>query len=357
MAIKKITVDSQSYDINDARINSLPLPISQGGTGATTDTAARTNLGLGTAATHAHGDYALAGHTHNYSKVTVTQTQTSGTEVGKITIDGTTTPLYAPEDTDTKVTQTVTTDSGHYKILATGVSNATSTTTTTAVFSSNIQINPGLNNISILGAGTSSGLVLVDEGGGIVGSFKYGTRGTTSVHGITNLQLGSDIPDGAIGSAKGQIYLFGTDGGYSSIESATANEYHSNKIPSENGYLAVGATAGVGNEYSPVYMTDYGVLTKCDNYKLALKNGTPVTQTLEIGTYLIIVNRTGTSGATYDGVWLLTAGTSANYSHMVQIVKGDNAITPTYDGSTQKITATGNSGYGSYGQLIIRRIG
>jgi len=141
MAIKTITVDGTTYPIGvDVTYINGTLPISKGGTGATTAAEARTNLGLGTAATHDHSDY---------SKVTVTPTLTSGTEVGKITVDGTTKTLYAPTDTDTKVTQTVTTDSGHYKILATSVSNATSTTTTTAVFSSNIQINPGLNNIAV----------------------------------------------------------------------------------------------------------------------------------------------------------------------------------------------------------------
>lgn len=42
------------------------IPVLHGGTGATNAAQARTNLGLGTAATHAHGDYALAGHTHSY---------------------------------------------------------------------------------------------------------------------------------------------------------------------------------------------------------------------------------------------------------------------------------------------------
>lgn len=40
--------------------------------------------------------YALVGHTHDYSKVNVSQTQTSGTEIGKITVDNATTTLYAP---------------------------------------------------------------------------------------------------------------------------------------------------------------------------------------------------------------------------------------------------------------------
>ena len=46
MAIKTITVDGTTYDINDARITSLPLPIEQGGTGATTIATAKTALGI-----------------------------------------------------------------------------------------------------------------------------------------------------------------------------------------------------------------------------------------------------------------------------------------------------------------------
>ena len=45
--------------------------------------------------------------------ISVSQNLSSGTKIGSITIDGATTSLYAPTDTDTKVTQTATTSSGY----------------------------------------------------------------------------------------------------------------------------------------------------------------------------------------------------------------------------------------------------
>ena len=70
------------------------------------------------------------------STVTVSQGLSSGTTVGTITIDGTTTTLYAPTDTDTQVTQTSATYSSYtyWRSLPVGygsVSGATSATSTT----------------------------------------------------------------------------------------------------------------------------------------------------------------------------------------------------------------------------------
>lgn len=70
------------------------------------------------------------------STVTVSQGLSSGTTVGTITIDGTTTTLYAPTDTDTQVTQTNATYSSYtyWRSLPVGyasVSGATSATSTT----------------------------------------------------------------------------------------------------------------------------------------------------------------------------------------------------------------------------------
>lgn len=48
--------------------------------------------------------YAKKSHTHDYSKVTLSRSLTSGTKIGTISIDGTSTDLYCQTNTDTKVT-------------------------------------------------------------------------------------------------------------------------------------------------------------------------------------------------------------------------------------------------------------
>ena len=52
---------------------------------------------LGTTSTTA----ATGDHTHDYSKVSVSQTKTSGIEIGKVTIDGVSTPLYQQDNNTT----------------------------------------------------------------------------------------------------------------------------------------------------------------------------------------------------------------------------------------------------------------
>lgn len=89
------------------------------------------------------------------STVSVSQTLTSGEEVGTITIDGTTTTLYAPEDTDTKVTQTKGTYSSYtnWRPLTVGsssVSSATgafSTVTSTAYTFDNLRYQPSTGTL------------------------------------------------------------------------------------------------------------------------------------------------------------------------------------------------------------------
>lgn len=66
------------------------------------------------------------------STVSVTQGLSSGTTVGTITIDGTTTTLYAPEDTDTKVTQTKATASSYTYWRPVPVGSLSASTATTA---------------------------------------------------------------------------------------------------------------------------------------------------------------------------------------------------------------------------------
>mgnify|MGYP006988865026 CR=1 FL=1 len=83
--------------------------------------------------------------------ITVTQTLTSGTELGKITVDGITTTLYSTTDTntDTKVTQTATATNATYPLLFTGTASQTSTSTNTSRFGTLIHANPGTGRVSM----------------------------------------------------------------------------------------------------------------------------------------------------------------------------------------------------------------
>lgn len=93
----------------------------------------------------------LPSHTHDYSKVTVSQTLSSGTEVGKITVNNngtsTTTTLYAPTDTDTKVAQVVTTTNSTYPLLFCANASQAANVTTTSRFGTLIHANPGTGRV------------------------------------------------------------------------------------------------------------------------------------------------------------------------------------------------------------------
>lgn len=71
---------------------------------------------------------ALPSNTAYVGSASVTQSLSSGTKVGTITIDGTATDLYAPTDTDTKVTQTLTTISGYTYWRGVLIGNASAST-------------------------------------------------------------------------------------------------------------------------------------------------------------------------------------------------------------------------------------
>lgn len=70
-----------------------------------------------------------------------TRSLTSGTKIGSIKINGTSTDIYCETNTDTKVTQTNTTTSANYRIILSGNSNDT-TETTTVRKSTNFFANP-----------------------------------------------------------------------------------------------------------------------------------------------------------------------------------------------------------------------
>ena len=81
-----------------------------------------------------------------------TQTLSSGTKIGTIKINGTSTDLYCETNTntDTKVTQTNTTTSADYRVLLSGNANDT-TETTTGRKSANLKFNPSSGGLYSFG--------------------------------------------------------------------------------------------------------------------------------------------------------------------------------------------------------------
>lgn len=232
------------------------LPISRGGTGATTAAAARTSLGLGTASTHAHGDYALASHTHDeyaltshthdYSKVSFTQTNTSGDEIGKITINGTTTTLYADANTDTNVDQNVTTTNATYPLLLGAISGATTTSNGEVRFRANTYENAStgrvVTNGTVSSTRTSAVGFDVQSGGNQLATLWGYSAGTTSSVGWGGVALGNTIASGTAGNARGFIYLYGTGSGLTQLDSSnTGTSTYTIHFPMISGDVVINA--------------------------------------------------------------------------------------------------------------------
>ena len=116
--------------------------------------------------------YVTAAHTHDYSKVSFTQTNTTGDEIGKITIDGVTTTLYADADTDTKVSQVLTSTDANYPIIfAYDTSTTTTATRTNTVRRDNdFYYNPSSNKVTVANvAATAATITTLTANGVLVG--------------------------------------------------------------------------------------------------------------------------------------------------------------------------------------------
>lgn len=122
---------------------------------------------------------ALPDDTTYVGSVSVTPDLTSGTKVGSIDIDGTSTDLYAPTNTDTKVTQTATTttDYTYWRGLCVGnsavqsESGAFSTVTDAVRTFNNIRVQPSSGTIK---ATTFKGNLTGDVTGTASGNLKTG---------------------------------------------------------------------------------------------------------------------------------------------------------------------------------------
>lgn len=84
-----------------------------------------TSTALAATASAVKAAYDLA---NGKSTVSFTASLTSGTKVGSITINGTSTDIYCQTNTDTKVTQTETTTSAEYEVLFSGTNDDTTRT-------------------------------------------------------------------------------------------------------------------------------------------------------------------------------------------------------------------------------------
>lgn len=101
--------------------------------------------------------------TTDYSKVSVSRSLTSGTKIGTITIDGTSTDLYCETNTntDTKVTQSVTTSAKYRPVVlgsteTTTISDLTATVTNQVYVSQHLFIQPSTGDLTLYSASGDS---------------------------------------------------------------------------------------------------------------------------------------------------------------------------------------------------------
>ena len=93
------------------------------------------------------------------------------------------------------------------------------------------------------------------------------------------------------------------------------------------------------NETGRYPNTGLGVFDLNDNLaQLNQTSGTARTYTLTQGTYLLSVVRYNSTSTAYDGLWLVQA--HATSSHLVQIIKGSSALSPSISALTLSLTTT-----------------
>ena len=154
-------------------------------------------------------DDTVPSHTHDYSKVEFTQTKTSGTEIGKITIDGTTTSLYYSDNND-KVYQNYTTTSasnlGYQMVFSGQLSNSTNSVTDYLYRSNKLLVKyTGDAYISVANSANTraaslqyNNLYLADANSDYGGTIKTGTLTASRTYTLPDqggtVALVSDIP-------------------------------------------------------------------------------------------------------------------------------------------------------------------
>ena len=201
----------------------------------------------------AHTFPATSGTILNSGTTSFTQTLTSGTKIGSIKINGTSTDIYAPTNTDANVTQTATTTNANYEVLFSATADNT-TRTETARKNSNLKFNPStgslytskyygefecLNEVG----NTSYAMVLavnpdthqpntLRKTPNAIISFK---SGTASEEGWAQITLGNETKSGTAGNSTGWLKLFSPSSGYHYITGTSTTSAITHTLPAVSG--------------------------------------------------------------------------------------------------------------------------
>lgn len=241
-------------------------------------------------------------------------------------------------NTDTKVTQTVTTSNASYPLLL-APSGQTATATTTSYFDSGVTLNPSTNTIAANISGnastatkvystltnpttvttyyipfhasaSSSNKSLLNNNG-----LQYYTlEGTADATGKAQLGIGNSTASGTAGNKQGSIYLYGTSSGYTYL--IPGNNTTSNvtlTLPSSTGTIALTSSNvasatkatqdSAGQQINTTYIKGLSVSGKTITYTKG--DGSTGTITTQDTTY-----STGTASAL--GLTKLYTGTGTN---------------------------------------------
>lgn len=160
---------------------------------------------------------ALPDDTTYVGSVSVTQSLSSGTKVGSIDVDGTSTDLYAPTNTDTKVTQTATTttDYTYWRGLCVGNSAVQSesagfsTVTDQVRTFNNLRVQPSTGTIK---ATVFKGDLTGDVTGTASGNLKSGDN-VSSLTNDANYITAAGAPVQSVNTATGDVVLDASDVG------------------------------------------------------------------------------------------------------------------------------------------------
>ena len=117
--------------------------------------------------------------------------------------------------------------------------------------------------------------------------YVYGVRGwaaaNTDVY--ADLMIGNgDAKSSANQHAEGRIYLYSASTAPHMILGTSTSTTYTHTFPNAGGWIATGATAGVGSSTKPVYLSNSGVLTECSTMATSNHDHDDIYVKLDAGT-------------------------------------------------------------------------